>query len=109
MKTIKADFENFKKEFLKWVDLFGLKDWETYFCCVPLGESYAEISADAPNCVTTLFFNSDLPDGLAGKNPKLCGKHEAIHLLLARLQSAPSKTQRAIESERIVRILEKLL
>jgi len=112
MKTTKKNFESFKKEFNKYVGLFGLKDWDITFLHTKIDGAYADILVKADSSVATVSFNSNLCSNACKKDAKSSGKHEAIHLLLARLQcltSIKNDYRANVESERIVRILEKVL
>ena len=113
MKTTKRQFERFKKEFNKWISKFGLFDYQVEFFHADLEEnSFAKINATPDSCIVSVWFNKNLPLCPKYHSPESSGKHEAIHLLLARLSILTSDevTERVlIENERIVRILEKLL
>ena len=83
------DFEIFKKEFKKWQDKFGLNGWKVFFRYEDLGsDRHASLSYDLSGMVASAKLNSNLPDTeKQDKDPALSAKHEAIHLLLARLES----------------------
>jgi len=80
------DFELFKSEFKKWQQKFGLTGWKVYFKYEPI-KDFADIEANLGDMVATVRLNSKLPDtDKPFKHIKLSAKHEAIHLLLARLE-----------------------
>ena len=86
MKTNK-DFELFQKEFKKWQKLFGLTGYKLYFKHEPLDGSFACISTKIGDMIATVKLNSALPDSeKPWKNIKQSAKHEAIHLLVSRLE-----------------------
>ena len=81
------DFELFKKEFTRYQKLFGLTGYKVYFKYEPLDESFASISVRHGDMVATARLNSKLPDkDEPYRDVKMSAKHEAIHLLLARLE-----------------------
>ncbi len=82
---MKKDFELFKSEFKKWQLKFGLTGYKIYFRYETLKDSFAEVICDQSQMVATVTLNSDdkkHPD----KHIKLSAKHEAIHLLLFKLE-----------------------
>lgn len=115
IKTTKNQLDVFKKEFVKWQEVLGLKDWNIFFDKREIEDGFAAINTDANGRVATVTLNSilrkeDIPDF----NPKLHAKHEAIHLLLARLESLGNRrfitvTDIQEEAEAITRKLEKIL
>jgi len=81
------DFELFQKEFKKWQKLFGLTGHKVYFKYEPLDGRFAEIAITSGVMVATVRLNSNLPDkDKPFKDIKRDAKHEAIHLLLGRLE-----------------------
>ena len=83
---VNKDFELFKKEFKKWQDKFGLNGWVVYFKYEQLEDSFASSSTDINGMVATIKLNSKLPNkDKPFKNIKRSAKHEALHLLLARM------------------------
>lgn len=109
------DLELFKREFTRWQKLFGLTGYKVYFKCEPLDKSFADISVIQGNMVATIRINSKLPDkDKPFKDIKRSAKHEAIHLLLARLElsgryrySAENEIYEAVEE--LVHRLEDLI
>ena len=82
------DFTNFKKYFKEYQKHFGLTGYKVYFKYEPLEHSFAQITMGEKSQVITVGLNSDLPDkDKPFKDIKGSAKHEAIHLLLYRLES----------------------
>ncbi|KKM94919.1 hypothetical protein LCGC14_1193480 [marine sediment metagenome] len=85
--TTAADFKIFQAEFRRYQALLGLNGYTVYFKHEADGESFASISVNHSACVATVRYNSDLPEkDKPHADPKKDAKHEAIHLLLARLE-----------------------
>jgi len=81
------DFSLFQSEFKKWQKLFGLTGYKVYFKYEPLEGYFAHIDINQGNMVATVTLNSKLPDnGKPFKDIKCSAKHEAIHLLIGRLE-----------------------
>ena len=81
------DFELFQWEFRKWQQRFGLNGYKVYFKHEPIEESFAEISISQGDMVVTVKLNSKLPDkDKPDKDIKRSAKHEALHLLVGRLE-----------------------
>ena len=120
MKTSKAYFNRFKKEFLRWQQLLGLTQYRIDFFHEPLqqtdGTTYyarAEIFERDKFIKVTLTTQIVFPSIDMG--PESHALHEAIHLLINRLtwlaQSRFNVTSGDIdeEAEAIVVRLEKVL
>lgn len=116
MKTTKADFEEFKAAFLKYADLFGLKDYQFAFRHEKLHENYAEIRQSEPSKWMVVCLSTEWKDDESDLwvSPEHSAKHEAIHALLCRF-SYLAKSRTVIpadindEEEGIVRVLEKVI
>ncbi|KKM04173.1 hypothetical protein LCGC14_1766890 [marine sediment metagenome] len=82
------DFTLFKKEFTKYQRLFGLNGWAIYFKYEPCVEDcMAATYLDFSNLTATVTLNSELADkDKPFKDIKGTAKHEAIHVLLGRLE-----------------------
>ena len=81
------DFELFQTEFKKWQQRFGLTGYKVYFKYEPLDSSFADMSINQSDVVATIRLNSDLPDkDKPYKDIKGSAKHEALHLLVGRLE-----------------------
>jgi len=109
------DFELFQSEFRKWQTLFGLTGWAVYFKHESLERSFADIAINLEDMVATVRLNSDLPDkDKPHKDIKRSAKHEAIHLLVGRLEfngryRFVSDGEISESSEELVRKLEGLI
>ena len=81
------DFKLFQEEFKKWQQKFGLMGYRVYFKYEPLEESFANITINQTNMGATVRLNSKLPEkDRPHKDIRLTAKHEAIHLLIGRLE-----------------------
>ena len=82
------DFELFKSEFTKWQKEFGLTGYKVYFKYEPVVEGFASITVDSNNMVATVRLSSETSDDSKPfKDVKRSAKHEAIHLLIYRLEN----------------------
>ena len=113
MKTSKASFNRFKAEFLRWVDLFGLKDYRVYFALKKL-DSIAHISIDEGGKVVNVTLANELTKEDAQESIESHAKHEVLHLLLNRLVWIGScryisDSELQDEWERLVIRLEKVI
>ena len=79
------DFKLFQKCFKEYQVKFGLTGWKVYFKHEKLEKCFASIDADCGDMVATIRFNKELPRR-DGRDIKVSAKHEAIHLLLMRLE-----------------------
>ena len=81
------DFELFKSEFKKWQRKFGLTGYKVYFKHEPIEKSFASICIAQGDMVATVRLNSELPAKDRQFNDiKRTAKHEALHLLVGRLE-----------------------
>ncbi len=80
------DFIAFQKHFKYYQKLFGLSGYKIYFKHEELDKSFADIRINLGEMVVTVRLNSKLSDkDSPHKNIKLSAKHEALHLLIGRL------------------------
>ena len=81
------DFELFKKEFRKWQQKFGLTGYKVYFKHEPIDDAFASINLGQGEMIATVRLNSKT---LSADKPfvdiKQSAKHEALHLLVGRLE-----------------------
>lgn len=113
-KLSQKDFEVFQAEALKWIEVFGLKDWEILF-------SFNDENPDCrATCTTTDLIARICSLGLTltwrhkptPQELKMCAFHEVLELLLMplrlRLQDIPEVSTTLLDKEvhRIIRILE---
>jgi len=114
METHK-DFEDFKKYFTEYQNKFGLNGWQVYFKYEKIDGSYARIHYSLDDMVATVKLNSHLhKDEKPFNDVKEHAKHEALHLLTARLEyngSARwvSKAEMDESSEELVNKLGRLI
>lgn len=81
------DFEDFQEHFKEYQHRFGLTGYKVYFKYEPLDSSFASVSINQGEMVATVRLNSKLPDkDKPFKDIKRSAKHEALHLLLGRLE-----------------------
>jgi len=83
----RQDFELFQSEFKKWQQKFGLTGYKVYFKYEPLDNSFADIKINQSEMCVTARLNSNLPaKDKPHKDVKRNAKHEALHLLVGRLE-----------------------
>ena len=81
------DFELFQREFKKWQRRFGLSGYSVFFMHEEIGNSFAQIVINHSELVATVTLNNKLSEiAEPFKDIKGDGKHEAIHLLIGRLE-----------------------
>ena len=92
MKTTAKQFKEFKEEFKKWQGVFGLGGYQAYFKLCELEDSFATLSYTPGQMVVTVSLNNEVTgDDALFFDPKKSAKHEAVHLLLARLSVLASE------------------
>ncbi len=88
MKTTLKDFEKFQAEFVRWQNQLGLTHYQVVFEHRPLDGSFANIVTNHTGKVATVTLTRNLaPANIPHFHPTQSGRHEAFHLLLARLTS----------------------
>jgi len=82
------DFELFQREFKRYQAAFGLLGYQVYFAHEPLSpDVWANIKVDQEGMVANVCLNSKMAkDTKSWNNVRRHAKHEATHLLVARLQ-----------------------
>ena len=81
------DFELFQTEFRKWQQRFGLTGYKIYFKHEEIDGAFAKINIDLDSMRATVRLNNKLPDtARPHKDIKGNAKHEALHLLISRLE-----------------------
>lgn len=115
-KPTRQDFKVFKEEFNRCITLLELGEWHIFFEFRALEGSYAELTWQADEYTATVTLTNDTQTGVNARDfdPKRHARHEAAHLLIARLESIGKwrfvqPDMFTAESERIARILEKIL
>ncbi len=82
------EFDEFKKTFVKYQIAFGLIGYQVYFRYKPIESSFAQIKTDQESMVASVTLNSRLPADIKQfQDIRKSAKHEAIHLLIERLES----------------------
>ncbi|KKN00160.1 hypothetical protein LCGC14_1140540 [marine sediment metagenome] len=85
-KTTNKDFELFQREFKRWQKLFGLTGYQVYFKFEESERQFASIAINQGDMVVTVRLNSKPSDvDKPHKNIKQSAKHEALHLLVGRV------------------------
>ena len=81
------DFELFQSEFKRWQYKFGLTGYKVYFKYEEMDGCFADIKINQGEMVVTARLNSKLSDiSKPHKDIKRSAKHEALHLLVGRLE-----------------------
>ncbi len=116
MKITLKQFELFKKEALKWLDYFGMKDWQVHFLFKQLKGTRAQICHTCVDGIATITLNNnwDELDKSMVSNVAIqkTAFHEVCELLLGRLESMVFQrfnlNDGDVEEEmhRIIRVLE---
>ena len=115
MKISKKQFEEFKDEFLYWVDVFGLKGWEIVFefgskHLLDVSENEAEVLIHVKSRQAFVTLRDDVSD----PNIRKTALHEACELLLGKISNLAEErfaTADALDEARheVIHILDKLL
>ena len=113
IETTKKDFELFKKEFLKWINFFGLLNWRLFFYHEKTDEdSFAIITCETENRVAGVTLNKIFPaEDYFPENIKMVAFHEVCELLLSDISDLAksrfiNETDIDTEIHRIIRTLE---
>jgi len=112
--TTARHFELFKKEVQFWIDKWGLHEWEARFLHDSRENDLAALSFNVCGRVATFILATEWDVPVTNFQVKVCGKHEAIELLLAEYHGI-SRARFSTEDEflashhALIRRLEKLL
>lgn len=117
MKTTKTHFKIFKKECQKWIDAWGIRDWQVYYETTDIKGIFGQFKSDYKNRVATIVLCKDWDDALTpltNEEIRRIAKHETIHLLFAEMSTIGSArcvtADELDEAEhKVVRRLEKIL
>lgn len=102
------DFAEFQKHFKKYQRLLGLTGYKVYFKYEPLENCFSRLIVTQGDMVVAVSLNSELSDGdKPFKDIKRSAKHEAIHLLLSRLEHRARS--RSVAEEEIYEAIEELV
>jgi len=86
-KPTKKQFEIYRKECKKWIEIFGLKDWEISFDYEDIDDSPASLTYHCVNRIAVFHFNPKQARGDLNNNQvKRNAFHEVGELLLGRLR-----------------------
>ena len=87
IKTTKKDFQIFKKECVKWLQVFGLKGWEIHYSHEKIKlEWSASCSYNFTGRVATLTLNTERDEDYYNtKDIKKDAFHEVCEVFLARI------------------------
>ena len=115
MKTTKKDFDLFKKECRKWIDIIGLKDWHIWYEHTPTERHcIAQYDLDDAGRSCVIYFTTGL-DGEKLDRHDICSAafHEIIEIYMRDLRrmAMTSYSYDLVDSEthKIVRMLENVL
>ena len=114
MKTSKKYFEQFKAEFLRWLSLLGLTQYEIVFYHQKMKVNSAQVSINERAKLVEVCLSTELPKSDHVDGPLVQARHEAIHVLTYRLRFLGgcryiSDDELDDEWEAITRRLEKVL
>lgn len=87
MRTSKAYFNRFKKEFLRFQQLLGLTQYRIDFFHEKLEYNYAQVTVYQLQKAARVSLNTEISEnsGTGDEGPESHARHEVIHLLLDRL------------------------
>lgn len=120
-KTTKRHYELFKQECLKWINIFGMSDWEVYFCHKKVAADQkkegilAYCSLDNVSRYATFYLHKDWEDDIVtDKEIKKTAFHEVMELLLGQINCLASErfvTEKQIEEavHSIIRTFENVV
>lgn len=100
-----TDFKLFQKLFREYQKKFGLTGYKVYFKHEPLEGCFADITVIQRDMVATARLNSKPSWGL--RSIEQSAKHEALHLLLNRLEHRACN--RWVSEEEIYEVVEELV
>ena len=105
-----TDFELFQKEFKKWQIKFGCTGYGVFFEYADIDGGFADITMNRETMVITVRLDKCTPK----KQIRLSAKHEAIHLMLNRLEWAALNRWASLDdiysaTEEVVYKLEELI
>lgn len=119
MKTTKKQFEIFKEECEKWVDYFGLKNWQIYYRHVKVEDCRANCAFNCVGGIATLTLNTDwneMSDDFVNDDAvRKSAFHEVCELLFGRINDMVGQRWGLIEADaeeeihRLIRILENVI
>jgi len=119
LKTSKKDFEIFKVECRKWINILGLKDWQVHFTHTKMDGIRAQIVFQCIARVATISLNTEWNEwakiSITDQLIKKAAFHEVCELLMGKLNDLATQRfnldEADVEEEihRIIRTLENVL
>lgn len=116
MKTTKKQYEIFKTECQKWIDYFGLKNWQVYYRHTKIEGARAQASFNCVGGIVTLTLNTDWNelsrDFVCDENVRKSAFHEVCEIMFGRMDDMVGQRFGLIEEDvteeihRLIRILE---
>ncbi|MHB1000466.1 MAG: hypothetical protein ACYC27_14600 [Armatimonadota bacterium] len=93
-ETTADQFLLFQKEFNRWVEIFGLKQWEVIFTNKPDDDGRAGVDWEIPSYIvkvnlSTIWYGYD--DPVSDDEIRISAFHEACELLLAPIHACMSR------------------
>ena len=87
MKTNDEDFKKFQDEITRWIEVFGLHEWDCSFDHEQLGKgTWAQCDSQHEGHSAVFSLNTDV-DAPKAEDPQELGLHEAVELLLADMET----------------------
>lgn len=86
-KLTKTDFETFKKECNKWINKFGLYDWDMKYQFVEMDDSAGRCVTNYVASAATIVLNPNFSNSLVDKatHIKEIALHEVLEVMLSPL------------------------
>jgi hypothetical protein len=118
LKTTKKQFEIFKEECEKWIDYFGLKNWQVEYEHVEIERGRAQACFNCVGGVAVLSLDIDWDessDFVNDKNVRKSAFHEVCELLFGRINDMVGQRWGLIEEDveeeihRLIRTLENVV
>lgn len=114
IKTTKKDFELFKRECQKWINIVGLKDWHIWYEHGKTAEdSIAEYSVGHSGRACVIYFTLGVYEKLSNHDIKCAAFHEIIEIYMVEIRKMALTTYSydVVDeaTHRIVRMLENVL
>ena len=93
-RTTAEHFQLFQAEFRRWVEIFGLKQWELYFQHKLDKENRATIYWNIPDYIATITLSTvwyDFEQPITEEEIRQCAFHETCEMLLAPLNACAQR------------------
>ena len=103
------DFELFKEEFKRWQVKFGLGGYYVYFKHEPI-DNFADIHINQEQMTATVRVDSEVAEeDKPFRDIRATAKHEAVHLLVGRLEKSACRQDRHVSSSEMYEATEELV